>query len=129
MRRNRAENEAHTFSVMEGGYYTRQEPGVLVQVHVLSQRSAYALTWASRGWQVQNNQLHDNRVILLPDHKPPIKTRRLPVLHAPHSTALCGIYMAPKCLFYCLMGKLSITMAELIANDLGRCDTRYCGNI
>lgn len=84
-------------------------------------------TWASRGRQVQNNQLNDNCVILLDDHKmpvkPPIKTRGLPVLHAPHSTALDGIYMAPKCLFCCLMGKLSTTMAELIANDLGRCDT------
>lgn len=44
------------------------------------------------------------------------------------STALCCIYMAPKCLFfYCLMGKLFTTMARLMANDLGRCDTRYCG--
>lgn len=77
-------------------------------------------------------QLHDNCIILLPDHKrpvqPPIKTRGLRVLHAPHSSsALCCLYMAPKCLFYCLMGKLLTTTAGLMANDLERCDMRYCG--
>lgn len=42
------------------------------------------------------------------------------------STALRCIYMAPKWLFYCLMGKLLTITAGLMANDLERCDTRYC---
>lgn len=40
------------------------------------------------------------------------------------SAALCCICMAPKCFFYCLMGKLLTTMAWLMLNDLGRCDIR-----
>lgn len=43
------------------------------------------------------------------------------------STALHCIYMAPKCLFYCLVGKFLTTVAELTANYMGRWDTRYCG--
>lgn len=30
-------------------------------------------------------------------------------------------------LSYCLMGKLLNTMAGVVANDFGRCGTRYCG--
>lgn len=46
-------------------------------------------TRATRGWRVWNMQLRDNRIIVLPGHKMPVqiavKSRGLPVLHAPHS--------------------------------------------
>lgn len=129
----RTEQRMKPMLSVEGEYYTRQEPGVLVAGPCSFTDCSLCFVWACCGRQVQNNQLHDNCAFLLPDHKipvkPPIKTRRLPVLDAPHSTALLGIYMAPKCLFYCLMGKLSTTMAELMANDLRRCDMRYCGKV
>lgn len=43
------------------------------------------------------------------------------------STALHCIYMASKCLFYCFMVKLLTTTGGVTANDLRRCDMRYCG--